>query len=105
MWVGKKGLVGVSTGMGVLAGIGVLTGVGEVWLRRISWVVIRDMVDRIDSSGVSGWLISPKGPVGCSNEVEGTARRSILMGDLIGWGIRERRDASVKVKDGDYRVL
>ena len=98
MWVGENGLVGVLTGMGVLAGIGVLTWVGEVWLRCISWVVIRDMVERIDSwLGVSGWLISP---VGWSNEVEGTARR---MGDQVGWGIRERRDASVKVKDGDYR--
>ena len=96
MWVGEKGLVGVSTGMGVLAGIGVLTWVGEVWLRRNSWVVIRDMVECIDLSGDSGWLISP---VGQSSEVEGTAHR---MGDQVGWGIRERRDTSVKVKDGGY---
>ena len=96
MWAGEKGLVGVSTGMGVLAGTGVLTWVGEVWL-QISWVVIRDIVERINLSGDSGWLISP---VGRSNEVEGTACR---MGDQVGWGIRERRDASVKVKDGGYR--
>ena len=58
------------------------------------------MVERIDCSGDSGWLISPRGPIGRSNEVEGMARRSIRMGDLVGWGIRERRDASVKIKDG-----
>ena len=57
------------------------------------------MVERIDCSGDSGWLISPKGPVGKSNEVEGTARRWIRMGDPIGWGIRDRRDASVEIKD------
>ena len=58
-------------------------------------------MEAIDSLlGVSGWLISPMGPIGWSNEVDGTARRSIWMGDRIGLGIRERRDASVKVKDG-----
>ena len=58
------------------------------------------MVESIDCSGDSGWLISPRGPIGRFNEVEGTARRPIRMGDPIGWGIRDRRDASVKVKDG-----
>ena len=58
------------------------------------------MVESIDCSGDSGWLISPSGPIGVFNEVEGTARRSIRIGDPIGWGISERRDASVKVKDG-----
>ena len=24
------------------------------------------------------------------------------MGDQVGWGIRERRDASMKIKDGGY---
>ena len=58
------------------------------------------MVESIDCSGDSGWLISPLGPIGRSNEVEGTARRCIRTGDPIGRGIRECRDASVKVKDG-----
>ena len=58
------------------------------------------MVERIDCSGDCGWLISPIGLIDGFNEVEGTARRVIRMGDPIGWGIRERRDASVKVKDG-----
>ena len=57
-------------------------------------------MESIDCSGDSGWLISPRGSIGGFNEVEGTARRSIRMGDLVGWGIRERREASVKVKDG-----
>ena len=58
------------------------------------------MVESIDCSGDSGCLISPRVLIGWFNEVEGTARRSIRMGDPIGWGIRECRDASVKVKDG-----
>ena len=57
------------------------------------------MAERIDFSGDSGWLISPRGPIGKFNKVEGTARR---MGDQVGWRIRERRDTSVKVKDGGY---
>ena len=58
------------------------------------------MVESIDCSGDSGWLISPRGSIGGFNEVEGTARRVIRIGDPIGWGIRERGGASVKVKDG-----
>ena len=58
------------------------------------------MVERIDCSGNSGWLISLRGSIGWFNKVEGTAGRPIRIGDPIGWGIRERRDASVKVKDG-----
>ena len=57
------------------------------------------MVESIDCSGDSGWLISPRGSIGVFSEVEGTAHRWIRMGDPIGWGIRECRDASVKVKD------
>ena len=59
------------------------------------------MVESIDCSGDSGWLISPVGSIDGFNEVEGTARRCIRIGDPIGRGISERcRDASVKVKDG-----